>query len=129
MGNEAKCAARIDGKPVEGKALLETSEMIFRWAECRVKIRFGEVRSVTASDGELRIKTKDGAFVFRVGAMADKWREKILHPKTRVEKLGVQAGTRVTLLGNVDTGFARELRTHQAEILGGGAERQAKLWC
>jgi hypothetical protein len=127
MGNEAKCVARIDGKRVEGKALLEASELIFRGAECCVKIRFDEVRRVTASDGELRIKTKDGAFVFRVGAAAEKWQEKILHPKTRIEKLGVQAGMRVALLGDVETGFARELRTNQAEISGEGEAGQAEL--
>jgi hypothetical protein len=127
MGNEAKCVARIDGKRVEGRALLETSELIFRGAECRMKITFGEVRSVTASDGELRIKTKDRAFVFLVGAAAEKWREKILHPKTRVEKLGVQAGMRVALLGDMETGFTRELRTNQAGISGEGAEGEAEL--
>jgi hypothetical protein len=88
MGNEAKCAARIDGKRHEGKALLETSELIFRGAECRVKVTFGEIRGVTAADGELRVKTKDGVTVFEIGPVAEKWREKILHPKTRAENWG-----------------------------------------
>lgn len=121
MGNEAKCVARIDGKKVEGKALLEVSELIFRGAECRVKITFGEIRAVTAADGELRIKTKDGEFAFAVGAVAEKWREKILHPKTRVEKLGVKAGLRVAVIGEVEKEFAKELKHSQAEVVAEGA--------
>ena len=91
MGNEVKCLARIDGKREEGKALLETAELIFLGAACRVRIAFGEIESVAALGGELRIVTKGGEFAFAVGPAAEKWREKILHPKTRMEKLGVKA--------------------------------------
>jgi hypothetical protein len=126
MGNEAKCVARIDGKKDEGKALLETSELIFRGLECRVKIVFADIRSVAAEDGELRIKTKDGAFAFLVGAAAEKWREKILHPKTRVEKLGVKAGLRVAVVGDVEKEFAKELKQSKAEIVDEGAAGRAE---
>jgi hypothetical protein len=121
MGNEATCVARIDGKSVEGKALLETGELIFRGAECRVKITFGEMKGVTAASGELRIKTKDREFAFAVGAAAEKWREKILHPKTRVEKLGVKAGLRLAVIGDVEQEFAKELKQSKAEIVADGA--------
>jgi len=121
MGNEAKCVARIDGKKVEGKALLETCQLIFRGAACRVKIVFGEMKGVTAAGGELRIRTKDGEFAFAVGATAaEKWRTKILHPKTRVEKLGVKAGLRVAVIGDVEREFAEELKQRKAEIVSGG---------
>jgi hypothetical protein len=30
MGNEMHCQARIAGKPLSGRALLETTELIFR---------------------------------------------------------------------------------------------------
>jgi hypothetical protein len=122
MGNEAKCVARIDGQKVEGKALLETGELIFRGAECRVKITFGEMKRVTAADGELRIRTKDREFAFALGAAAEKWRETILHPKTRVEKLGVKAGLRVAVIGDVEKEFAKELTQSKAEIVADGAE-------
>ena len=121
MGNEATCVARIDGKRVEGKALLETGELIFRGAECRVKITFGEMKGVTAAGGELRIKTKDREFAFAVGAAAEKWCEKILHPKTRVEKLGVKAGLRVVVIGDMEQEFAKELKQNKAEIVAVGA--------
>ena len=127
MGNEAKCVLRVEGKRYEGKALLETNELIFRGAECRVKIAFGEMRSVTAADGELRVKTKSDATVFEVGVVAEKWREKILHPKTRVEKLGVKSGMCVALLGAVEEAFAKELRKSKAEVVNGSADKDAAL--
>ncbi len=127
MGNEVKCVARIDGRKVEGKALLETCELIFRGAQCRVKIVFSDIKNVTAADGELRIKTKDGTFVFAVGRPAGKWREKILYPKTRVEKLGVRAGMLVTAVGEVDAGFAKELKQSNAQIANGNANTGVEL--
>ena len=127
MGNEAKCVLRVEGKLHEGKALLETNELIFRGAECRVKIAFAEIRNVTAQDGELRVKTHSGATVFEVGAVAEKWREKILHPKTRIEKLGVKSGMRAALLGAVEDAFARELRNSKAEVVNGRSNDSAAL--
>ena len=117
MGNEAKCVVRIDGKRHEGKALLETSELIFRGAQCRVKILLGEIRGVTAGRGELRVETKDGVKIFELGAAAEKWCEKILNPKTRAQKLGVKAGTRVQLMGDFDVDFMKELKASNAEIV------------
>lgn len=119
MGDEAKCIARIGGKRLVGKALLETSELIFRGPEQRLKIQFVDMKNVTAADGELRVKTKDGEFVFQVGSAAEKWREKILHPKTRIEKLGVKPGMRVALVGDAETTFVAELQKCKADIATG----------
>jgi nucleotide-binding universal stress UspA family protein len=116
MGNEAKCAARISGKRHQGKALLETSELVFRGAECRLKIAFQEIRGVTAGKGELRVKTKDRLTVFELGPLAEKWREKILHPKTRAEKLGIKAGLGVFVAGELDEEFLRELEKAGAAL-------------
>ena len=115
MGKEVKCAARLRGKKDEGKALLETSELIFRGAE-RVKITFAEIKNVAAEDGVLRIKTESGEFAFAIGAAAAKWREKILHPKSRAEKLGVKAGSKVAVLGEMEPAFAAELRKSKAQV-------------
>src|SRR6267142_4429225 len=102
MGKEVKGAVRAGNTRYTGKILLETSEIIFRGADFRLKILFAEIKKVTAADGELRIESKDGQFVFEVGSAAEKWREKILHPKSRAEKLGVKAGTRVRLIGSFE---------------------------
>jgi hypothetical protein len=117
MGNEVKGAVRAGDQRHQGKILLETSEVIFRGADFRLRIPFTEMREVTAADGELRIKTKSGVAVFEVGGTAEKWREKILHPKTRAQKLGVKAGTRVRLVGVFDADFLNELKANKSAII------------
>jgi hypothetical protein len=104
MGKEANCSVKLGKRRVQGKALLETSELVFRGAEdgFRLKIAFSSIKSAKAVDGELRLQTADELAVFELGAAAEKWCEKILHPKTRMEKLGMKAGARVALIGNFD---------------------------
>jgi hypothetical protein len=59
----------------------------------------------------LRLKTADGVAVFEIGPAAEKWREKILHPKTRIEKIGVKPGAKVSLFGSFDADFLSELKS------------------
>jgi len=108
VGNEVKCTAWLGKQESEGKALLETSEILFR-GDFRLKIPFSAIKSAKAVDGELRLQTAEGLAVFHLGAAAEKWCEKILHPKSRIEKLGVKPGARVSLLGDFDAGFLTEL--------------------
>jgi len=117
MGNELKGAVRAGKERHEGKILLETSELIFRGTDYRLKIAFGEMRVVKAENGELVVETKDGVNVFEVGVHAEKWRDKILHPKSRAEKLGVKAGTRVRLLGEFEADFVKEVRAAKAQLI------------
>jgi hypothetical protein len=92
----------------EGKALLETSEILFR-GDFRLKIPLSTIKSAKVVDGELRLQTAQGAVVFGLGPAAEKWRDKILHPKSRIEKLGVKPEAMVSLLGNFDAEFLGEL--------------------
>jgi hypothetical protein len=117
MGNELKGAVRAGKERHEGRILLETSELIFRGTDYRLKIAFDEMRDVKAENRELIVETKDGVNVFEVGAHAEKWRNKILHPKSRAEKLGVKAGTRVRLLGEFEADFVREVRAAKAQLI------------
>src|ERR1700688_3357346 len=120
MGNEVKGAVRSGDQRHQGKILLETSEIIFRGTDFRLRIPFAELREVAAADGELRVKTKSGVTVLEVGGTAEKWREKILHPKTRAEKLGVKVGTRVQLAGVFDADFVNELKANKSAIVRNG---------
>jgi len=103
-----KCTAWFGKQESEGKALLETSEILFR-GDFRLKIPFSTIKSGKAVDGELRLQTVEGLAVFQLGTAAEKWCEKILHPKSRIEKLGVKHGARVSLLGDLDAGFLAEI--------------------
>jgi hypothetical protein len=108
MGSEAACKVTFGKQQSEGKALLETSEILFR-GEFRLKIPFSTIKSAKAVDGELRLQTAESTAVFHLGATAEKWRDKILHPKSRIEKLGVKPGAKVSLLGDFDADFLKEI--------------------
>jgi hypothetical protein len=108
VGNELKCTVLFGEQKSEGKALLETSEILFRGG-FRLKIPFSTIKSAKAVNGELRLQTAEGLAVFHLGAAAQKWCGKILHPKSRIEKLGVKPEARVSLLGEFETEFLREL--------------------
>jgi hypothetical protein len=108
MGAEVVCKVRFGKQESEGKALLETSEILFRGA-FRLKIPFSSIRSAKAVNGELRLQTAEGSAVFHLGPAAEKWHDKILHPKSRIEKLGVKPEAKVALLGEFEPEFVREV--------------------
>ncbi|HXM98407.1 MAG TPA: hypothetical protein VN982_08035 [Candidatus Dormibacteraeota bacterium] len=110
MGNETNCTVKMGGQKSEGKALLETSELIFRGGEFRLKIAIPEIKSVQAVNGELRIAFPEGNATFVLGPLAEKWAKRILHPKTVMEKLEVKAESTVALAGTFDDEFHKELR-------------------
>ena len=112
MGQERESTLRIAKRRIEGEALLETAEIIFRPVDGskRLKFAFADiVKSVKAVDGELRFHTEEGPAVLELGPAAEKWAEKILHPKSRAEKLGVKNAMRVSLVGQFDETFEKEL--------------------
>jgi hypothetical protein len=125
MGKEATCTVRFSKQQSEGKALLETSEILFR-GDFRLKIPFSSIQSAKSVDGELRLQTPEGLAVFKLGGAAAKWCDKILHPKSRVEKLGVKPGAKVSLLGSFDEGFLRELRELNSLVTNGKAAEDAE---
>lgn len=100
---------RVGKKRSEGKVLLETNEIIFRGDTPR-KIPFARMKSVEARHGDLLVRLADELLTFEVGEKAAaKWCEKILHPKSRVEKLGVKAQARVLVIGDFAKDFLQEL--------------------
>jgi hypothetical protein len=128
VGNEANCVARFGKQKARGKALLETSELVFRSEDgaMRLKFAFAEIKSVAAADGELRLEVPEGAAVFELGANAAKWCEKILHPKTRLEKLGIKPNAAVSLIGNFAADFLVELRSQTKNVSSGKVAADAE---
>jgi hypothetical protein len=125
MGNEARCTVRFGKRQSNGKALLETSEIFFR-GDFRLKIPFSSIESAKSVDGELRLQIPKGMAVFELGAAAAKWCEKILHPKSRVEKLGIKPGAKVSLRSSFDDEFLRELREMDSLITNGKTAQDAE---
>src|SRR5437016_5739207 len=113
MGQEAKCRVDFGKQSGEGKALLETNEIIFR-GDFQLKIPHKAITKLDASAGKLKVVYGEGTAVFHLGPAAQKWAGKILHPPSRLDKLGVKAGTKVALIGRLDDHFLQELRDRAA---------------
>ena len=119
MGQEIACRVQFDGKSSRGKVLLESKEILFR-GDFRLLVPFASIKSISAADGRLQVKTSDGIAVFELGDRAEKWRDKILNPKSVVDKLGVKPGDTVTLHGSFDGEFQETLKQRGAKIRTGG---------
>src|SRR5436309_13763386 len=108
MGQELACRMRYGKRSLTGKAYLETDYLLFRGEE-RVKLAFQDLTSVKASDGVLRLDFAGGPAELELGKAAEKWAEKILHPPSRLDKLGVKAGSTARVVGGFDAEFMEEL--------------------
>lgn len=122
MGQETNCNARFDKQVSAGHAMLETDYVLFR-GDFRVKIPFKSMRKVKANGAWLKIDAPEGALELDLGpAAAAKWEQKILHPPSRLDKIGVKAGHKVAILNVDDAVLPEELTARGATI----AKRAAK---
>lgn len=116
MGREARCTVRFAGEVSEGKALLETDELVFRGG-FRLKVPFKDMTRVEAVDGRLEIDWPEGEAVFELGSPeAHRWAERITSPPSLMDKLGVKPGARVAVLAVNDGDFWKDLRARTEEI-------------
>jgi len=97
VGQSVRCLASYEGQTAEGTAELETDELRFRGA-FRLKVPLRDVRSAVALNGRLEVTFAGGTAVFDLGPKAAPWADRILHPPTLLDKLGVRAGQRVRLV-------------------------------
>ena len=120
MGAETFGKFSVNGKAGRGKARLETDELQLRGEDVRLSIPFKTMRDVRSVDGVLRFESPQGRVELELGAVARKWAEKILHPPTRLTKIGVKHGWRVAALGIGDQDFLDELGAAIAVVSIGG---------
>ncbi len=109
MGDEARAHVRYGEEVSEGKALLETDELLFR-GDFRVKIPLRSVEDVVAGDGSLTVVWEGESATFELGERAERWAERIRNPKTIVDKLGLKAGRRIALVNVPDEEIRAMLR-------------------
>ena len=116
MGREHTCEASYNRERGEGKALLETDEVVFRGA-FRARVTFASVTGITVRAGALSLKTAGGTLTLHLGEYAEQWAEKIRNPPSRIEKLGVKSGLSVSVLGlDDDEAFLDEVRERTAKV-------------
>lgn len=104
MGQEKQCTALWNGLPGSGKALLETDYVLFR-GTYRIRIPFSEIRHSSAAGGRLILQTQEGELELEIGPVAERWQDRIEHPKTVLDKVGIARGDSVALVGPFDSEF------------------------
>ena len=118
MGQELACRLRYRDEDFAGKAYLETDFLLFR-GETRLRVAFRDLTRVEASDGILRLEFGGEQAGLELGAAAATWAGKILHPPSRLDKLGVKPGSIVALVGSFEDDFVLELRAREAVLVEG----------
>ena len=108
MGREASCHGRLGAQSGEGKALLETDELIFR-GDFRVKVPLSSITAVTAKGSALTLVWPGGKLTLTLGEQAEKWAKAITDPRTVIEKLGVKPGLKAAIVGRFETSFRTEI--------------------
>jgi hypothetical protein len=121
MGNEILCRASLGTRKGEGKALLESDHLLFR-GDFRCKIFFRDLANVAARNGTLTLDSPEGELQLELGERAAIWAEKILHPKSRAEKLGLKAGQQVAMIDLSDPEFQAELTKSAVTIASASGE-------
>ncbi len=109
MGLEADCTATHGGRKSEGRAYLESDNLLFRGA-FRLAIPFTGMTAVRVRGGRLTVQFSGGTATLALGARARTWAERILHPKSLLDKLGVKPGDKVAVVGIKDADFLDQLR-------------------
>jgi hypothetical protein len=115
MGHTLDCEATFKRRRSSGRAELETDYVLFR-GDFRVKLPFTAITSVAARGGVLTLKSAEGALALRLGERAEKWASAIKSPKSRLEKIGVKPGQRVSIDGMNDPAFVEELKAAGADV-------------
>src|SRR5438105_13506089 len=123
MGAELKCRARVRGKTDQGLALLETNEVVFRGAQ-RCTVKLDDVRDRAKVDGDWLML---GDLELQLRAKAARWLEKIKHPKSVLDKLGVKPGDLAWLVGDFEASFTRELMARGLTVGEGVPSKAARL--
>lgn len=127
MGREIECHARHDGEAGAGKALLESSELIFRGEIC-FRIPFQQIQAVSVRGDDLVVRTTTGQAMLTLGARsAAAWADKIRHPPSLLDKLGLKPGLRIGLVGLTPEELAEPLTPREVTVVTGRAVRECAL--
>jgi len=100
MGDEAHATLTYQGQVAEGRAKLETDELVFR-GDVRLRVPFRAVSSVEAEGDRLLLAWDGEQATLELGEKAARWAERIRNPKTLADKLGVKPGQAVAVVGDV----------------------------
>jgi len=126
MGTEIVGEAAYRGASHRIKLHLDGKELTLR-DELKLSIPLKEVRDVATKDGQLTIKWADDKIVLRVGDKAAQLADKILHPPSLLDKLGIKRGHVVSIIGFDDQAFLRDIRKRTESVVVGSIQLQSDV--
>lgn len=126
MGTEVTAGVKIGTKRTEAKVLLETSAIIIRGAS-GMTIPFKEMKSITSKDGVLSFSFKGKRIALVIGTKSGKWFEKITNPKSLLDKLGVTADSKVSVININDQKFLNDLQKKAGTVTVGKTAKDSDL--
>jgi hypothetical protein len=118
MGLETVCTVLYDGEVYEPKVLLETEAVVFRGA-LKKTIPFREMTAVSAEDEALSFLHGAVLVEVRIGPKSTVWADKIVNPKSLLDKLGVKPGEPVSVIGVTDATFRAQLAARTKRVAEG----------
>jgi hypothetical protein len=115
MGHTADCKLTYEGKAYSGKAMLETDYLEFK-GDLKLKVPFKSITAAALQRQALQVKFDGCSALFDVGAQSEKWLQKILNPKSLLDKLGVKPEHKVCVLKVADENFLADLEKRVAKF-------------
>jgi hypothetical protein len=136
MGYTADCKLTYNGKAYSGKAMLETDYLEFKGA-FKLKVPLKSITAAALQREALQVKFDARLALFNVGKHSEKWLQKILNPKSLLDKLGVKPKHKVCVLKVADKNFGADLEKRvgkfstrlvfACDVIFLGAEEEADL--
>jgi hypothetical protein len=116
MGAETTCVVTFKGKKLTARVRLETNVLQIRAADLRLDVPFNMMKKVASRNGSLLIDHGGGRLTLALGNSAVKWVDKILHPPSRLTKIGARPEWHAAIVGAIDSEFVDELRAAIAAL-------------
>jgi len=126
MGIETTCRVETEAGAGEAKVLLETEELIVRGA-LKARIPLKSVEAAVVDGRKLIVSHGKSRTVLHLGPQAARWADRILNPRSRLEKLGVKPGMVVSCQGITDTALKDELTSAGATVSWGRIKKDSDL--
>ena len=126
MGIETTCRVETDAGAGEARVLLETEELVVRGA-LKTRIPFKSVEAAVVDGRKLIVSHGTSRTVLHLGPEAARWADRILNPKSRLEKLGVKPGVVVSCQGITDVALKDELTAAGATVSWGRVKKDSDL--
>lgn len=120
MGRELICEAHHDEASGQAKVELTSWDLRFR-GPFRLVVPLDDVTGATHHEGVVTVRFDAGEVRFAPGKTAPRWVDGILNPPSRLDKLDIAAGQRVSVIGLDDAKFADELSGRVSEVAWGSA--------